>query len=107
MDGDALLGPRLLLVEDDDGDALIVEELLIDSGEPFRTERVTSVAAALPYIDKVDCALVDLGLPDAQGLSALNALTASAPDVAIVVLTGLNDRRRGIESLGEGAQDYL
>lgn len=105
--GESAAGPRLLLVEDDDGDALLVEELLIDSGEPFRTERVTSVAAALAYIDKVDCALVDLGLPDAAGLSALNALTASSPDAAIVVLTGLNDRSRGIESLAEGAQDYL
>jgi serine phosphatase RsbU (regulator of sigma subunit) len=98
---------RLLLVEDDDGDALIVSELLIDSGEHIETDRVTSVGAALPFIDKVDCALVDLGLPDANGLAALQSLRSHGPELAIVVLTGLTGRTRGVESLAEGAQDYL
>jgi serine phosphatase RsbU (regulator of sigma subunit) len=100
-------GPRLLLIEDDDGDALIVEELLVDSGEPFQTDRVASIAAAVPLLGKVDCALVDLGLPDAHGLAALQQLRIHAPELAIVVMTGLADRTRGIESMAEGAQDYL
>ena len=101
------VAPRLLVVEDDDGDALIVEELLIDSGEHFETDRVVSVAEALEYADKVDCALVDLALPDAIDLTAVLRLREAAPDLAIVVLTGLADRDRAVASMAAGAQDYL
>lgn len=100
-------GHRLLLVEDDDGDALLVEELLIDSGERYETKRVASIAEAHPLLGEVDCALVDLGLPDAHGLSALTELRAAAPDLAIVVFTGLSDLARAVDALAEGAQDYI
>ena len=98
---------RLLLVEDDDGDALLVEELLHDSGEAYRIERARSIATALPRVAAADCALVDLGLPDAAGLSAVEQLRDRAPDLAIVVLTGLTDKARGLEAVAAGAQDYL
>ena len=98
---------RLLLVEDDDGDALLVEELLADSGERFDLARVASVGAAFEEAPGNDCALVDLGLPDAQGIEAIVRLRDRSPDLAIVVLTGLDDRERGIAALGAGAQDYL
>jgi serine phosphatase RsbU (regulator of sigma subunit) len=98
---------RLLLVEDDDGDALLVEESLLDSGERFHTTRATSVGAAVPVAAGHDCALVDLGLPDAEGLEAVVRLRERAPDLAIVVLTGLDDRERGTAAVGAGAQDYL
>ena len=98
---------RLLLVEDDDGDALLVEELLADCGEPFATARVTSIGAAVGVAQDYDCALVDLGLPDAQGIEAIVRLRDGSPDLAIVVLTGLDDRERGMAAVGAGAQDYL
>ena len=98
---------RLLLVEDDDGDALLVEELLIDSGEQFACTRVTSIGSASHQAASNDCALVDLGLPDAQGIEAITRLREHAPDLAIVVLTGLDDRERGIAAVAAGAQDYL
>ncbi|HEY8545555.1 MAG TPA: response regulator, partial [Acidimicrobiales bacterium] len=98
---------RLLLVEDDDGDALLVEELLRDSGESYEIERARSIATAMPLVGDADCALVDLGLPDAAGLSALKDLRDHAPEVAIVVLTGLVDKARGLEAVAAGAQDYL
>jgi serine phosphatase RsbU (regulator of sigma subunit) len=98
---------RLLLVEDDDGDALIVEELLIDSGEAYDIARARSIAAAADLVTGADCALVDLGLPDAAGLSAVEQLRAYAPGLAIVVLTGLTDKARGLEAVAAGAQDYL
>lgn len=98
---------RLLLVEDDDGDALLVEESLADSGEDFDTSRVTSIGAATAVAHGYECALVDLGLPDAQGIEAILRLRDSAPDLAIVVLTGLDDRERGTAAVGAGAQDYL
>lgn len=98
---------RLLLVEDDDGDALLVEELLHDSGEAYEIERARSIATAVPLMGVADCALVDLGLPDAEGLSAVEDLRRRAPDLAIVVLTGFADKARGLEAVAAGAQDYL
>ena len=105
--GERMSTLRLVLVEDDDGDALLVQELLTDSGEPFDVTRVTSIGAAIERVSGIDCALVDLGLPDAQGLEAVVRLRDRWPDLAIVVLTGLDDRERGIAAVGAGAQDYL
>jgi serine phosphatase RsbU (regulator of sigma subunit) len=98
---------RVLLLEDDDGDALLVEELLLDAEESLSLIRATSIAEALPLMHQVDCALVDLGLPDALGLTALQRLEETAPGVALVVLTGNTDRERGLAALALGAQDYL
>lgn len=99
---------RLLLVEDDDGDALLVEELLADGGEQFELERVTTLAGARDRARHTDCLLLDLGLPDSHGLDGLRALKQSVPEeVAIIVLTGLADRPMGIAALELGAQDYL
>lgn len=97
----------VLLVEDDDGDALLVEALIEDSGEPLSLARATTVREALAIVGRARCALVDLGLPDAAGLEAVARLRAGAPDLAVVVLTGLAERERGIAALAAGAQDYL
>jgi serine phosphatase RsbU (regulator of sigma subunit) len=105
--GERMSHMRLLVVEDDDGDALLVEELLADSGERFDMTRVTSIGAAVEVAPANDCALVDLGLPDAQGIEAILRLRETSPELAIVVLTGLDDRQRGIAAVGAGAQDYL
>lgn len=103
---------RLLLVEDDDGDALLVEEYLADAATvigPVRLDRARTLQEAVAELgaDPYDCVLVDLGLPDAQGLSGLRALRRAAPDAAHVVLTGLDDVRQGVAALAVGAQDYL
>jgi serine phosphatase RsbU (regulator of sigma subunit) len=99
---------RILLVEDDDGDALLVEELLAVSGAHMDVVRAQTLAdARREDLGSVDCVLLDLDLPDAQGLAALHRLKAEAPDVAVLVLTGLDDERRGIEAVVAGAQDYL
>jgi serine phosphatase RsbU (regulator of sigma subunit) len=100
---------RLLLVEDDDGDALLVEEHLADAGQTYIIDRARSVAEAAPLIDRADCALVDLGLPDARddGVTALTRIRAMASDLPIVVLTGVAEQARGLDALSSGAQDYL
>ena len=54
-----------------------------------------------------DCVLLDLGLPDAQGLEALRLVLEAAPNLAVLVLTGLADEFRGMEAVASGAQDYL
>ncbi|HEX5146218.1 MAG TPA: SpoIIE family protein phosphatase [Conexibacter sp.] len=104
------LPTQILLVEDDAGDALLVESLLTGvapSVEVMRVERLQEAEEMLSGPPGIDCVLLDLGLPDALGLESVERLRASAPDAAIVVLTGHDDEQRGIEALSRGAEDYL
>jgi len=98
----------ILLVEDDEGDALIVRENLGLAAPDIHVERVATLAAALDLLpDGIACALLDLGLPDTTGLEGVRKLRERAPNLAVVVLTGRDDEQLGIEALGAGAQDYL
>lgn len=101
---------RLLLVEDDDGDAFLVTELLHDAGTEVDVTRARTVAEARAHLARgpePDCILLDLGLPDAAGLDALTAIRAASRTIALVVLTGDVDRARGLAAVAAGAQDYL
>ncbi|WP_307859567.1 MULTISPECIES: PP2C family protein-serine/threonine phosphatase [Cellulomonas] len=103
--GDDDVPLRILVVEDDEGDAVLVREHLQDGGLPHETVWVRTVDEALLHLD-ADCVLLDLGLPDAMGLSALQrVLAAGAPPV--VVLTGLTGTDAGVEAVAAGAQDFL
>ncbi|QHC27493.1 PP2C family protein-serine/threonine phosphatase [Streptomyces sp. HF10] len=99
---------RLLLVEDDDGDALLVEELLHDTDLPHALTRCRTAAEARRVLrtDPVDCVLLDLHLPDASGVDTVQAIQPDA-DAAVIVLTGLDEPRAGVDALAAGAQDYL
>ena len=62
----------MLLVEDDEGDAFLVRELLLDAESDVRLTRARTLAEALQALPgEFDCVLLDLGLPDAEGLAAL------------------------------------
>lgn len=99
---------RILLVEDDDGDALLVEELLAVSGAHVEIVRTQTLAEARrEKLAAIDCVLLDLDLPDAHGLAALHKLKTDRADLSVLVLTGFDDERRGVEAVGAGAQDYL
>ena len=99
---------RVVLIEDDPGDAFLVRELLDLAGGGYDLTWVTHLAAGIEELDRgADCVLVDLGLPDATGLEAVRTLVAHPSDVAIVVLTGYTDRSLGGDALLLGAQDYL
>jgi serine phosphatase RsbU (regulator of sigma subunit) len=98
---------RILLIEDDDGDALLVDELLLDAGAPFAMSRARTLAEASPMLAGVGCVLLDLELPDSRGLSGVRTLCELNPALAIVVLTGLADEHLGEQAVRAGAQDYL
>jgi serine phosphatase RsbU (regulator of sigma subunit) len=99
---------RVLLVEDDDGDAFLFEELLGDADLDVAVRRERTVAAAAAQLPgDVACVVLDLGLPDADGLAALHRLREAAPEVPMLVLTGLSDSARGLQAVAAGAQDYL
>jgi serine phosphatase RsbU (regulator of sigma subunit) len=98
----------VLVVEDDDGDALLVAELLDDAVQPMEMARSRTLAEALDQLDSgIDCVLLDLGLPDAAGLAALDRIRLAAPTIAVIVLTGLDDEAAGVAAVNAGAQDYL
>jgi serine phosphatase RsbU (regulator of sigma subunit) len=98
----------VMLVEDDDGDALLVEELLRDGLPDSHMIRARTMEEALTQLDdNVSCVLLDLGLPDSKGMDGVRQLHERRQSVAIVVLTGANDQTLGIRAVGQGAQDYL
>jgi serine phosphatase RsbU (regulator of sigma subunit) len=98
----------LLLVEDDDGDAFIVEELLEQAVAPPKIFRARSLQEAKTKLtSRIQCVLVDLSLPDASRLEALEEMLALAPHAAVLVLTGLRDAHVGVAAVQAGAQDYL
>jgi serine phosphatase RsbU (regulator of sigma subunit) len=98
---------RVLLIEDDDGDAFLVEELLLESGAAVDLHRVRTLAEAKAAVPDAACVLLDLGLPDTHELTGLRWLQDNVPSVAVVVLTGHADEYLGEEAVRLGAQDYL
>jgi serine phosphatase RsbU (regulator of sigma subunit) len=98
---------RVLLVEDDDGDALLTSELLDEAGAAVTLQRARSLAEAELLVDGAACVLLDLGLPDSEGLYGLGRLLATESEAAIVVLTGMADEHLGRQAVRAGAQDYL
>jgi serine phosphatase RsbU (regulator of sigma subunit) len=106
----AVTGPDqvpVLLVEDDDGDALLVEELLREVEAAVVVQRARSLTQAKSLVSDAACVLLDLGLPDSQGLNGLRQLLAQEPEAAIVVLTGEANEYLGEQAVRAGAQDYL
>lgn len=100
----------LLIVEDNPGDARLLQEMFReDTGPTSKLMHVSSMAEAERYLSQnsVDIILLDLGLPDAQGLEAVRRARLAAPRVPLVVLTGLDDQLLATQALQEGAQDYL
>jgi signal transduction histidine kinase/DNA-binding response OmpR family regulator len=105
---DALL--RVLLLEDDPDDAFLLREVLEESApEQFALEHVTRLCDAVERIGegRWDVVLSDLSVPDSQGLDTFLGIRNAAPDMPIVVLTGLDDEAVAVRAVKEGAQDYL
>ena len=103
----ALAPPDVLLVEDDPLFAEFVIELLRDVAGSITTASTLELAQARLADTPIDCILLDLGLPDADGLDALDALLALDTTPPIVVLTGDDDPEQAVEAVARGAQDYV
>jgi signal transduction histidine kinase len=100
----------VLLIEDNPGDARLLREMLNEQGaHDVELTHVECMSDAERYLTahSFDIILLDLGLPDAQGLGAVRRAHAAAPRVTLVVLTGLDDESLAAQTLQEGAQDYL
>ena len=100
----------VLLVEDNLGDARLLREMLRDPAPAgYDVRGAETLKAASQYLagSAADIVLLDLGLPDADGLESLQTIRAAAPRVPVVVLTGRDDEDLAVQALNEGAQDYL
>jgi phosphoserine phosphatase RsbU/P len=101
---------RILLVEDDPDDVWVMRNLLGDRwDEPFDLVQVELLSAAVERCDEdhFDVILLDLSLPDSQGLETFFAMHAHAGDVPIVVLSGYSDETSAVKAVQAGAEDYL
>jgi diguanylate cyclase (GGDEF)-like protein len=99
----------ILLIEDNQGDARLLRQMLKDGKLDAELKHAVSMDEAEQYlaVSMVDIVLLDLGLPDAQGLEAVRRARLAAPRIPLVVLTGLDDESLATQELQEGAQDYL
>lgn len=99
---------RVLLVEDSPSDAALFRAQLEEgAGADFEVEWVPTFAEGRERLHDADCTVLDLTLPDAQGLDSVKGLTEAAPDMPVIVVTGYDDEAGGVEAVRLGAQDYL
>ena len=101
---------RILLVEDNEEHSNLLQRMLIDSDNPvFEVAKFSALRPALDALDMpgFHAVLLDLTLPDSEGLQTFLRMQVAAPDLPIVVLTGLDDEALAVETVQRGAQDYL
>ncbi len=101
---------NILLIEDNPGDARLIQEMFAGiMTESFNIKCVDRLSKGLEHLsaEEVDIVLLDLSLPDSQGLDTFNSLYAKAPMVPIIILSGLSDEEFATKAVQKGAQDYL
>ena len=103
----------ILMVEDNPGDARLIRTLLERTAlKPLHLTAVDRVSKAVEYLrgnGKVDVVLLDVSLPDCRHgtLDSLTRIKAEAPDLPLILLTGIDDEDLAVRAVREGAQDYL
>lgn len=100
----------ILLIEDNPGDVRLIREMLAEARHVrFEVKNADYLSEGLKQLkeETIDGVLLDLSLPDSQGLDTLTKVHSEAPDIPIIVLTGLDDEILGVEAVHQGAQDYL
>ena len=101
---------KILLVEDNPGDAKSIREMLneLDDSE-YEIYHTTRLDNGLKILvkDDFDLILLDLCLPDSEGMDTFNIMKYNADDIPIIILTGLKEDIFAVSAVGRGAQDYL
>jgi len=107
--GDAAAPLCVLLVDDNPGDRDLACDRLEHAGGIFDIRCAGSLREALDCLAEspVDIILLDLGLPDSQGIETFRRLQAAIPELPVVILTGAEDDAMARAALNAGAQDYL
>ena len=100
---------RVLLVEDNPGDARLIHELLAEVEGRFELETVPRLGQAMELLasNRFQLVLLDLSLPDSHGVESFQKVLAAYPHVPLIVLSGLDDEQLAVQTVREGAQDYL
>lgn len=101
---------RVLLIEDNPGDARLIELYVREAGDTeMQFEHADRLGDGLRRLEehKPDVVVLDLTLPDSEGVDTVRRVEAHAPSVPIVVLTGVDDRTVGLEAIQSGAEDFL
>lgn len=101
---------HVLLVEDNPGDRRLIELTLTEVSRPrFRVRSADRLSDALAALEKgrTDVVLLDLSLPDSTGLDTFHSFRERAPNLPIVVMSGLEDNEVALAAVAAGAQDYL
>ncbi len=101
---------NVLLIEDNPSDARLIEELLKESNRiTFKLTSCNRLSKGLEHLksQKHDVVLLDLSLPDSFGIDTVLNTIETAPSVPVIIMTGTDIDDIAIESVKEGAQDYL
>lgn len=100
---------RVLIVEDNEGDAVYLQKLLSKVETAFESKVVGWLSSAIQTVEleHFDCVLLDLTLPDSQGVDTVIEFLGQAPSIPVIVMTGYDDTRTAINAVRTGAQDYI
>ncbi|HMK54667.1 MAG TPA: PAS domain S-box protein [Methanobacteriaceae archaeon] len=101
---------NILLVEDNPGDVVIIQEMIKEiHNTHFIVETADRIDDALRFLQEMDLdiLLLDLNLLDSEGIETFTIMNENAPNLPIIILTGIYDEELAINAVGEGAQDYL
>jgi DNA-binding NtrC family response regulator len=101
---------HVLLIEDNISDAKFLKDSLLGIVSPiFTFSHVERLNLGLQHLawEQFDVVLLDLTLPDAQGLDTFIQVNAVAPDTPILIMTSIDDEALAVKAMQSGAQDYL
>lgn len=101
---------KILIVEDNQGDARIITEMLKEANDlDFDASHVMRLDEGLKYLitKEFDVILLDLCLPDSEGIETFNIMNYNSNDIPIIVLSGLEDEIYAVSAVGRGAEEYL